>query len=250
VILEGVIGRAFKQDETLHAYQTEWRKVFDRLSPQTQQALRADPLPFAELGDIAVRWGAYIQQKSYLGSIPLDSFLGERAFNLDRTIDQISSKDPERVKLIHAEIAASEFPGFGDTFSIIGCREIFANFPATPVLSQGELVGIGNLCERRKLETPFDSKDWPMKGIPVYYFQGTSDSATPLWQAQYHYAQNPSGPKTFVTVGEASHEPLHYSLFAAGCKKAALTSVLSGGSDLEAVLRSCRWSWPIAVARH
>lgn len=245
LILEGIIGRYFKAGEALTAYQTSWNNVLDRLPEDVQVQLRKPLPPFSDLSEVSDRWGAFLFNQLYNGRFPEENVYA-RSFNLEWKLKLLASNNPSDIEKIKNEISNSQAEDYGYTFRVLGCNEVFTDYPSKFSLANGTLNGIGNYCDGLKITRPYDSKSWP-NTIPVFYFEGTDDQATPLWQARYHVENQPSGKKHFILIEGASHMPLSYSLTAANCKKAVWDSLIDDGENLSVALQTCKWPWSISL---
>lgn len=53
---------------------------------------------------------------------------------------------------------------------------------------------------------PESTGDWPVTR-PIYYFNGSRDTNTPLWQARGHFDAQKGARREFVAVVDAGHNP-------------------------------------------
>ena len=94
------------------------------------------------------------------------------------------------------------------------------------------------------MSRPYDSADprWRIKSVPIYYFSGTEDAATPFKMAEYHYAHQTETKRTFVVIPGGLHESLKGLLpqSMAGVFS-AITAEVSGatGDALSSVVGGC-----------
>ena len=62
-------------------------------------------------------------------------------------------------------------------------------------------------CLEIDLSTPYDSAEYQVRRIPLYYLQGENDPNTSLEQAKYHHARQTSTKKYFIEVAKNGHNP-------------------------------------------
>lgn len=238
VVLEGVIGHAFGAGEAVAHFQREWKNVKTRLNETVLARLRSDSTPFADLDEAGGRWGTLLQNGLYTGRLA-------RGSDLARTLNFLGTDQESQLHELVAN-SNSGAEGYGELFRIIGCREIFADFPHRMVLERGELVAEGQTCRGEELVDAYDSKNWPIEA-PTYYFAGTRDPATPLVHAEYAFKNSASRQPRLVVVGEAGHSPLMYGLSTAGCRTKVWEALQVGGAHLQQALWDCHWPWSITL---
>lgn len=238
VVLEGVIGHAFGAGEAVGHFQKEWAHVKTRLAPEVQERLRKVSLPFAELDDVAGRWGTLLQNGLYAGRFPQGN-------DLARSINFLGTDEEPQLRELVAN-SQTGADGYGELFKIIGCREIFVDFPHRMVLRRGELTPEGQTCAGGELVDAYDSQNWPIEA-PTFYFAGARDPATPLAHAEYAYAHSVSRNRNLIMVGEAGHSPLMHGFRSAGCRGKVWDSLSRGGDQLQPALWDCHWPWSVTL---
>lgn len=116
----------------------------------------------------------------------------------------------------------------------IGCREIF-NMTGGLFTVEGDNIGLTgkNPCGTVTFK-PYDSEDYQIVGVPVYYLQGRDDNATTVDNAEHHYEkQVKASAKHYHVVPDAGHSVLGIKLktckdeiFKKAAMQESLTSVL------------------------
>lgn len=120
----------------------------------------------------------------------------------------------------------------------IGCHEFTAMGMTNMDYQNGQLVTIPKeTCKGRKMDSPFDSKKWPIRKAKLIYFAGTHDIATPFDQTAYHYENQPQAKKQLVCVDKAGHSSLSLNL--ADCGEQLWSVILSGRQDFTAAASNC-----------
>ena len=237
VVLEGVIGKAFARGANLNTYAAQWSKVRSLLSPAAQAAIeQPDPLRLP-----LDSWGYFIMLGLYEGRMPGQTHIPDLEAKLEALT--LPTSDPKFQEL-HKEVATSVFEGFGDSFRTISCHEIDTDFFARPILVNGEFRTDGNLCGGLHLTDAYDSKNYQLE-VPIIYFSGTNDAATPSAQGRYHFNNQKQPIKSFVSIGEAGHNSLQLSLY--GCKGQLWDLILKNKRLTQDDLKACPWAWPISV---
>lgn len=210
VVLEGVIGRAFHNQEYIQGYLDAWARVKTKISAEVLNLFRKTSLPF---GFTSEQWAAWLSSSLIYGELPdsdeyiltelpnLDSGHGEdaRKFLRNRIARGIAEPSPAKTKL-YRQIACREF--------VPDVRDVKFDFD----LVGGELVATDkNLCSGLQLDRPFDSERYQISS-PIYYFSGALDPATPLPQAQWHFDSQQGEAKTWVIVEKGGHQALSANL--------------------------------------
>ncbi len=235
VVLEGVLGRAYQGDEPARAVADEWREVVAELTPAAR-ALFLDATaaaPLAERGVTAVNWGTYIQGALYAGHAPLVAKLD--------LLPLMSAAERDAF----AAFLRPKIPLWPPFFATIACREFAHGFFSTLRLERGDLLAENDLCDLAAVAlgtdlaygvNEFDAARFQLT-MPLYYFNGDDDAATPLYQAHYHEAAQAHARRTFVIVHGAGHLPLKTEL--KPCREPLWDAIAAGEPDLTAALALC-----------
>ncbi len=148
--------------------------------------------------------------------------------------------EEQRAAVRETVLSLGESPvdAFGQRLhDVVACHEItetnFRNFK----LENGELVRTEAYCTSDPVDRPYVTGDW-LVTAPIYYFNGTNDPNTPIWQAQVHYEAQTTTERHFVGVSGAGHNPLVYNLI--DCKP-AIFAAIAAGTGFDEALAGCAW---------
>jgi pimeloyl-ACP methyl ester carboxylesterase len=237
LILEGILGRHLDGGfpEQIAAFDAQWQLVRATLDPAVAGRFLKDPLP---LGFTSRQWASYITESLYEGVVP------GKGIRLKILLDQLATDEASTNSQLTDYFARqldSRFRYLVDPYvNAIGCRELYGNLFAKDLVA-GHLVPTGeDGCKNLNvsLSEAYDSASWPTT-VPIYYFEGSNDPATPPSYALYHYDRHPGSPRRFVYVLQASHDPLTQSLTTAGCSDDVWQSILFGTDTLRSALGRC-----------
>lgn len=237
VVMEGVIGRAYKPEESLGDRVERWRELKRRLPPGAVRALSQDPPPFGFSPEV---WGGWIEYLLLYGGSPG----GGEGF----AVTALSAVDPAAPESDH-EMVRSMLETFSqpadaahvNLYRAIVCRELDGanrGQKTDMILRGGELVPLApGFCEGRPMDHPFDAAQYQISA-PLFYFSGGEDPATPEFQTRYHYESQPAAPKTWVRVPSGSHLSLSGNLM--DCQDSLWKDIAgSGGAHFPAILPTC-----------
>lgn len=233
LVLEGIVGQKFEDGEVEEPYQLEWRAIRDRLPESIRAQLMTEPLP---LGLSAEEWGAGITTTLSLGMLQLQGTVAEGLLsNLapEATEEQRAALRETLLQLGHSDIGA-----FGQRLhDVVACHEITeTNFRAFK-LENGELVRTEAYCTSDAVDLPYFAEEWPVTA-PIYYFNGTNDPNTPMWQAQAHYEAQTSTERHFVAISGGGHNPLIFNLD--DCKS-DIWAAIDAGAGFDEAMGRCAW---------
>lgn len=233
LVLEGIVGQPFEEGEVEEPYQLEWRAIRDRLPESIRSQLTTEPLP---LGLSAEEWGAGITTMLSLGMLQLEGTLAEAL--LSNLAPEATDEQRAGLREAVLQLGHSDIDAFGQRLhDVVACHEITeTNFRAFK-LESGELVRTEAYCTSDPVDQPYFAGEWPVTA-PIYYFNGTNDPNTPMWQAQAHYEAQTAAERHFVAIGGAGHNPLILNL--ADCKPDIWTAIDAGAGFDEAIAR-CTW---------
>lgn len=234
VVLEGVLGRAFRAQEAAQGYIDLWDKIKSLLSPGAVSALSQPET----LGYNSSVWGSFFETYSLLGTMPA-GFVVKNLLSLTDPVFSQEQRQPLIANLEQKKGGALLDANSSRLYKQIACNEIVDDYgPENNFqLTEGRLVPVSqSYCGELKLSRPFDSAKYQIQ-VPIYYFEGTFDPATPMTQARYHFDHQTSAPKVFVTVDEGGHGALSFS--ASLCSSNIWKLIGEGQLDLSASLQSC-----------
>lgn len=230
VVLEGIFGAGYTATESQGDFENQWKRIKGKLPVDTVQKLSQSPLPF---GLTSKNWGAWIVQFLYHG----------RSAKQDNPIPLFLSllDNPATMNTLKESVEASPSPlpeDFQNVFNTVACSEIFP-YSAAFHLDNGELVNQideMDICSTVP-KTTFQSKKWEMK-VPIYYFVGENDPATPVRMAHLHFNGQKKSRKLLVEVLEAGHNPLMSGL--SDCSAAIWSQILRNEKNLSTSLSTCK----------
>jgi pimeloyl-ACP methyl ester carboxylesterase len=236
LVLEGILGRHLGNGyaEQIADFDTQWQAVKEMLDPGVAASFEQEPLP---LGFTSRQWARYIAESLYEGVVP---GVGIR---LQIMLNQLAAGDPatdDRLTSYFSQLDGG-FRYLVDPYvNAIGCRELYGTITGRDLV-EGHLVPTSDdACKLLgvSFSDPYDSAAWPTT-VPIYYFEGSNDPATPPSYAVYHFDKHRGSPRHFAYVLEASHDPLTQSLNTAGCSDAVWQSILFGSGTLRGALGRC-----------
>ncbi len=236
VILEGILGRAFRENEYAEEYIKRWDVIFARLSSETRALLSSETLP---LGLNGKQWAAFIAVHLLMGDnedgqSPLEELLSllhqkqEDQSWLKGYVLNFSKLNPPQQRKQHQEIT---------------CREIAPDMRDQQfdfTLTSGRLVLIPEKTYCAGIENlrPYDSHRFPLRS-PLLLFHGEYDAATPQFQTNYFLQGQRSNFIYSITVPRGGHAALTASL--APCLESFWKSLLTSPSteSLNLSLHEC-----------
>lgn len=208
IFLEGVFGRYWDQRKEEFGLTESWNKTFPQFSPQLQnELLKTEQNPYGlkvEQGLKAVYQFLYLGKSYFLNYSPDDLL---KYFSLKQQGQSL----PSDLKKLYGSINLGSLPSGEKTWAAIACNELFSVDEQALDYSYGKLNSrIVKLCKETRARH-YDSADWQI-AHPTVYFLGKNDSATPLWQGEYHYENQKKNLKTVFKVPGAGHRPLQLNL--------------------------------------
>jgi len=242
LVLEGVLGRAFEADEDVEAgYLEGWDATKGRLPEDIRSQLEADPLP---LGLSAEQWGGALETLLTIGATPIDGgpYADYRLSALDA-----GASDEARAELREFIIAVSGslVDDFGRRLFVeVACRELSEDNFLGAELRAGAFVPTDPVCADQAVDAAFAAADWPVT-VPIYYYSGTADPATPPWQADAHFAAETGAPRHLMRLARAGHNAFSVNLD--DCKPALWQAMASNMGYREAA-DTCSWDFELSEA--
>jgi proline iminopeptidase len=233
LVLEGVVGQPFKDGEVEAPYQLEWRAIRDRLPENIRSQLMSEPLP---LGLSAEEWGAGITTMLSVGMLQLEGTYAEALlYNL---LPEATEEQRAGLRELVLQLGHSDIDAFGMRLhEVVACHEITeTNFRAMK-LENGELVRTEAYCTSDPVDLPYVAGEWPVTA-PIYYFNGTNDPNTPMWQAQVHYEAQTTAERHFVAISGGGHNPLIFNLD--DCKP-DIWAAIDAGTGFDEAIGRCGW---------
>ena len=211
IVLEGTVGRSFESYAQYFApFQEEWRALLGGLPANWRVAFKTGKFS-PVLSPSSRDWASLVENDLRRGFLPSGEHVLEQEL-----------RDGRLLLMALRGFAATQL---GDALAphsrilrAIACAELYGDLYPGLDLKDGELITDGaNACGIS--QTPrrrFDTADWPLT-VPIVYFQGEHDPATPLWQARYHFAHQSQAPRYFVRIDQAAHAALSVTLDVGNC---------------------------------
>lgn len=190
LVIEGVLGRAFKAGEVYQDYVKQWNDLRNGLNSETQNFLKQD-----------YPYGNSISRED-LG-VFIDAFLGYSPGVLKKFLEL---RNPVHKDLIRDVVMKSGNLEQTSIFKSIACQEIIREFYSFSLdKNLGLHVNVDHgFCDQIKIRDSFDAANYDL-AVPVYYLQGELDPATAVWQANYHKTNVKAQKKSFHLFHNASH---------------------------------------------
>jgi pimeloyl-ACP methyl ester carboxylesterase len=236
VVLEGVVGGVFEEDEGFDEYAAQWAFVMGQL-PDTAAALSTEPLP---LGLTSQQWGDWASARLGLGGVPTAygpmHYVTFSLLPLEYGADTSALEQEVRAA---AEAAAVTDPLMERLYQAVGCVEIAERSYFRAELVDGQLAPLDDWCADIEVTDPYDPADWPITA-PITYVQGSSDPATPLGHALAHQDAQTGADRAFVEIAGGGHQPWILNL--ADCAAPMWDAIAAGEPP---PVDGC--SWPATV---
>jgi hypothetical protein len=160
--------------------------------------------------------------------------------------DHVLERQLTDLRMLAWALRSLDFSPHGDAnamrsrlLRVIACTELTGDLYPGRDLKNGELVLAGqNVCDGGGIVRRFDAANWPVT-VPIIYFQGEHDPATPLDQALYHFETQKQAPRYFVKVDRAGHAVLGVTLNAGDCRERLWEAIIGDLSRLGAAAAHC-----------
>lgn len=246
LVFDGVLGRAFENEETYMEYSRRWDSIYQALPANVRNRLNNNGgLPFGFSGE---QWGTWLANSLLsqgINALVSTSVYDALAAGLS---DQASAENQESLRLavLRASNDLSGSLGINKRFyEQIGCNEIFPAIHADPRLSNGALDF--TFTKRCQMTHPFDSAKWAFTS-PVYYFSGEIDVATPMWQAEYHLLHHSMASRWWIKIPDGGHGSIAGRLMS--CAKNIWASIAKASDLQHNQLAFCERDLPISVQHY
>jgi pimeloyl-ACP methyl ester carboxylesterase len=241
VVLEGVVGKAFalSGEQMVGAEMIrQWERARAVLPADVLAELDTSEAPY---GIAAEGWSRFLTAFMPTSTATVAGLVA----GLSRALPGVTEEQrAARLALIRqlGEAHPLTQPGEVEMYRQIACREIDEMVPASDldvVFVGGHLVRNvaedHTKCGALTLTDPWDSSRFPFTS-KAYFFLGTDDVATPLWQGN-HAFEHHRGPSLRVVTGGGGHNSLSFNQ--RPCATGVWSSIAAGGADLPAVLATC-----------
>ncbi len=202
LVLEGTIGRAFKEGEYFKDTLNRWRWLKGSLSPEVQEILDKSEVP---LGVSSKQWAAWLSTALIHGVLPSGG---------DYAIDELMLLDPSQpdsyrqgLQFRVKKMSEPPSPDRVRIYKNIACQEIASDIRDIKYdfdWQNGNLIVTDDrFCDGIPFQKRFDAKQYPVT-IPIYYFIGDLDPVTPGFQSDYHF-ESQKGPRYRINVANGGH---------------------------------------------
>jgi pimeloyl-ACP methyl ester carboxylesterase len=213
VVLSGVMGRGEKDGSFSIPSQLilEWNLIKATLSPQAQSILNQE----GPLDVESDKWERFITSGLYIGFEYVEGRLRNLFLEQIRLLDSLDPNDHQVLKDI-LERPYESSPGQRDfssrLFDKVDCHE-YSPDDGGVVFDKGTLVYDidNNPCAGEAFDRPYDSKTLQMD-TSIYYISGENDPAAPYMGARYHFENQITSRRNFVTVPGGAHLRLGWVL--------------------------------------
>lgn len=215
LVLEGIVGKKFDNfDSYFYFYQYEWDRLFNQLNPRWKTYFQSGK---NETTFTKQEWASLITSDLLIGDIPEAPVKGHiLPWHLNILelyfAKKLTPKEQPYLPAMLSKLKDVAFPNL--FFRMIGCGELWGDWYFGRSLENGRLIKTGkNVCEGIDYKNAYDSAKFPVPAsVPIYYFQGSNDPATPIHSALYHLTVQKNTSRQFLTVPGAAHAPLTGSL--------------------------------------
>lgn len=240
LVLEGAVGKKFDNfDSYFYFYQYEWDRLNAQLPARWKTYFQTGQ---NEKAFNRQQWGSLITSDLILGDIPEAPVKGPIFIWHMNLLElyfskKITANEQPFLPNLFSKLQAATFPNL--FFRMIACGELWGDWYYGRSLENGRLNRTGkNVCEGIDYKNPYDASKY-LVSVPIYYFQGSRDPATPMQTALYHFTVQTKSNRQFLTVAGAAHAPLTSSL--RGCADdlwAAISSQRTLGRELSPCSRN------------
>jgi pimeloyl-ACP methyl ester carboxylesterase len=243
LILEGVLGNWQLNAQNTVDLNKEWTKAKDLLPASVVSEFQQES-PYGISSD---DWIALLTATLTEGALP------ER--NGNSTVSYLfpladAATRPAALVAIQNRIAAFRAGLRPETVRVsttLFCTET-AGSVYKRVLTQGEIVNSGeDQCPTLGFSFvhPYDSAQYLVRDVPIYYFEGSEDPNTSPANAIYHYTNQTLTDRLFVLVWGGGHTDLSRGLYQRGCTPGIFAAIATNPSNLGSALTQCQW--PMSV---
>ena len=227
LVLEGVVGRAISnKTEAFEGFVKSWKSIKNQLEPDLVKSLTQQS---GFMGLTSEEWGSSIRSRIIVGEEITVDFLTQVSRMPDYTVQTAVRANNDSAASV--DLSRKKF------YDLIACRQMYngnSELNRNIVLKAGELdFGTTSFCRGINSLKPFNSKQWQVK-TKTYYFSGSSDPLTPLWQRDYHMLNQRASAKITVTIRGAGHLPLRNNLLRVSNK--IWNSINEGAENLQAIV--------------
>jgi pimeloyl-ACP methyl ester carboxylesterase len=232
VVLEGTLGHSFESySDHFAPFQAEWRALRDDLPSKWRTAFQDGT--FNPLLRASSRiWATLVDHDLIQGFLPNGEHVLELQLSnigmLTRALRNLASSLDGDANATRSRL-----------LRVIACTELTGDLYPSRDLRNGELVLAGqNVCGGGGIARRFDAANWPVN-VPLVYFQGEHDPATPLSQARYHFETQRQSPRYFVRIDRAAHATLGVTLNVGDCREHLWDAVMGDLNKLAAAVAHC-----------
>lgn len=218
VILEGVVGRAAKDNEQIESS----KKLFNEIKSEAGFCLTC------KLDKLQPR----------LSKIQIGNFVDTiQSAGKDSAIRILKSMPEDKMVQSGKKFETIFDANQKRLHKAVACREFFKDGITDTLYQNGELAkSPGGTCDTKELSHPFDSADWQTHA-KIYYVVGSKDSFTPPNLARYHFENQKSSNKTVLCVKNGGHSPIDFNI--ARCSQTLVGKMISNSPIMDSDLARC-----------
>jgi pimeloyl-ACP methyl ester carboxylesterase len=235
IFLSGILGKG-KADGSFGIpfnMILQWELIKATLSPEAIKILSgADPLGVEDS-----RWGSLIGGGLYEGYVMSAGVFKNPLLEKLQAIDKHGSEEQKQlIEYLNAERG----PRYGQSdysdrlFAKVDCHEFSPN-DGTVEFVAGNLVPTEDPCVDDQFDRPYDSAKFEITS-PIYYLAGTADPAAPYEGARYHFENQKSAQRNFMSLPGGGHTMFGYVF--QDCKDAMWNAIYEQ-RNLDDVLPEC-----------
>jgi pimeloyl-ACP methyl ester carboxylesterase len=240
IIISGTLGHYFKnhREEVLPSYSKAWGNLRSLLPESIQNHFprKDDWSDYSKdndstslLGIPMLSWFRFVFDNLTEGGVYQN---GKLIFPILSKLNLLGSQDKDEVSKLKAEVSAYSAVKRSEDSDLsvnqfhdsIWCQEL------------EEKQSPECLAQNYSFRSPFDSKNFQIKNIPIVYIHGEFDLTVPIDKAIYHYSNQLSENKFFLVAKDGGHSTMSVI---ADCKDLFWKSVFDGAVNLESAVERC-----------
>lgn len=252
IVLSGVLSKVIA--DPTKSYSEQLQRITSQLSLEQQALLRTN-LKSILAENFKNNRKAFVE--AIFGGLVLtaesDIGFGSNSPNFKKFIEMLASEKIDQSNAVYSAIQfeASNVPAVilprtimkrsGTMSEEIHCTELGTYSEDADVNFDFDKFSFsirGSDCQAKgyKLVHPYNSKNFQIFNIPIYYFQGDLDPATPEASAFEHFQAQLNAPKLFVEIKGLAHLSL---IGLKKCENGLWESLLAGPASTASLLNRC-----------
>ena len=233
LVLEGTVGHSFASyAEHFANVQAEWREVREKLPRYWRGVFMTNHFD-PELSRYTAVWADLVDNDLSQGYLPNGDHMLEWRFT------EGSYTIPNMLGLFESKPWGDAMAQGSRVLRVLACNELYGGLYTRRTFRDGELVLEGaDACAGTGISHRYDAADWPLT-MPVIYFQGQHDVATPPSQARYHFDHETTAPRYYVGIDLAGHAALSVTLAVGDCRARLWDAIASDLETLGPAVTKC-----------